>query len=205
MPGQKRKSKRATALLGEGYIAFTYYIILASSATLSIFNTDVIPFLMSAVGFKIGFDGLVALREADLKSINLLHKAMLVYGGFMFLLGIGMNSSSFGYVCSQYEVDGDPCSGIDLFRDFTGNRTSCSSVISGTGDSILDKCKEAFHVRTLLFFSVAFIYVLLTLCSWVFGVTINESRAKDEDPAIDTKNDIIESCSFLGHYELEAN
>ena len=89
MPGQKRKSKRATALLGEGYIAFTYYIILAASATLSIFNTDVIPFLMSAVGFKIGFDGLVALREADLKSINLLHKATaMAHKGIMETLNI---------------------------------------------------------------------------------------------------------------------
>ena len=178
--------------LGEKFVYATYSVVTAASCTMSIFNTDLVPFFVSISGLKIGFDGIVAIKEANSQKVKILNKRLGFYGTVMLILAYTMSTANFGYICSQYENPEDPCAGINIFKDTTANQTSCSSIVMGSDKSILRKCKTAIEIRTILFFIVSGLCVIFSTLLIALGFSLNSVRANKEDPTIDTDVDIAD-------------
>ena len=201
------KSKREHAWCGEPYAFGINYCVLALSLTLAVFNTDIIPFFVSVFGFKLGMDGLLVVMDADEPGFERTLRWILTYGFLLGGLGSLMSFTQFGYVCAQYERLDDLCAGAPdilsaLNIDFQNTTVrSCSNKVSGTSE-ILQRCRDAFLTKYMLFLIIALLYIALSTSAMTFGVRLDRERAVHEETAVDSEKDILDSTEFIGSRAL---
>ena len=197
------ESKRYNAWCGEPYAFGVNYCVLALSLTLAVFNTDIIPFFISVAGFKVGMDGLLVVMDADEPGFERTLRWILTYGVILGGLGSLMSFTQFGYVCTQYERLDDPCAGapdilsaLNIDVRNTSKVKLCSNKVSGTSE-ILQRCRDAFLTKYMLFLIIALLYIVLAASAMIFGVRLDRERAVHEETAIDSEKDILESTEFI--------